>query len=78
MPQHEGRGPSHAYGAAAIAKCIHGTHFPVTKNDLMSKYGSCQIEYRKGETVKFRDLLEDVDTNTFNSPVEVEQAISNK
>lgn len=70
------RGPEHAYGAAAVAKMLHGEHFPITKQDLLSKHGNHDIEWRKGETLKMRDLLENVSQEEFNSPIDVEKAIS--
>lgn len=72
------RGPGHAYGAAAIVKCIQGTHFPISKNDIVSQYGNCTVEFKKGETMKLSDLLSDVSEETFNSPVDLEKALKNK
>jgi hypothetical protein len=67
--------PGHAYGAAAIARCLEGADFPISKKDILSKYGNCQVEFKKGETMKLRDVLTDVDENEFNSPVDLEKAI---
>ncbi len=72
------RGPEkgHAYGAAAISKCLHGAHFPISKRDIISKYGSCKVEFRKGETMNLKKVFEDIPDETFYSPVDVEKAIS--
>ena len=73
-----GPAPGEAYGAAAVSKCIHGTSFPISKNDLLSRYGNCQVEWRKGESMKLRDLFEGVTDETFNSPVDIEKALKEK
>lgn len=72
------RGPEHAYGAAAIAKCLRGANFPISKDEILSNYGSCQVEFTKGETMTLSDVLENVGEETFNSPVDLEKAIKNQ
>ena len=72
------RGPEHAYGAAAVSKCIHGAKFPVSKDDLINQYGNCEIEWKKGESMKLRDIFEDVSDKTFNSPIDIEKALKEK
>jgi len=68
--------PGHAYGAAAISKCLHGAHFPISRHEIIQQYGSCKVEFRKGQTMSLKDVFEDVPDETFNSPVEIEKAIS--
>ena len=70
--------PGHAYGAAAVTMAIKGVNFPCTKQDLIQRYGSKEIEVKKGHPVKLSSLLNDVTDNNFNSPVDLEKAIANK
>ena len=67
--------PGHAYGAAAVTQAIKGVHFPCSKDELIGTYGNKQIELRKGNPMKLKDVLEDIPNDTFNSPVDLEKAI---
>jgi len=67
--------PGHAYGAAAIARCLEGADFPMSKQDLIYQYGNCKVEFTKGHTQKLSDILNEVTDETFNSPVDLEKAI---
>jgi len=68
--------PGHAYGAAAISMAIKGTQFPVSKQDLISKYGNKEVEITKGNPQMLRDILSEVPEETFNSPVDLEKALA--
>ncbi len=70
--------PGHAYGAAAVTMAIKGADFPISKQDLISQYGNKDVEITKGHPQKLRDILENVTSDTFNSPVELEKAIADK
>jgi len=72
----EERGKRQSTGAAAISKCLSGAHFPISKEDLISQYGFCEIEFKKGETMNLEEILEDVPDKTFNSVVDLEQEIN--
>ncbi|EKE02885.1 MAG: hypothetical protein ACD_20C00317G0020 [uncultured bacterium] len=67
-------GTSGAYGATAIAQAFKGADFPMTKDDIMQKYGDREIEYHKGRKEKVHDILENIPDEKFNSTVELEQA----
>jgi len=68
--------PGHAYGAAAVAQAIKGTSFPVSKQDLINRYGDKEVEITKGNTQNLRDILDEVPDETFNSPVDLEKALA--
>lgn len=65
----------HVYGAAAIAECLKDVDFPISKNQLVRRYGNCVVEIEKGETMKLKDVLDYVEKGTFNSPVEIEKSL---
>jgi hypothetical protein len=65
----------HVYGAAAIAHCLKDVDFPISKNQLVRRYGNCVVEIEKGETMKLKDVLDYVQKATFNSPADIEKAI---
>lgn len=66
--------PGNAYGAAAIAQVFKNADFPLSKQDIMQKYGNQEIEYTKGNPVKVKDVLESIPSETFNSPADLEHA----
>lgn len=63
------------YGAAAIAECLKDVDFPISKNQLVRRYGNCVVEIEKGETMKLKDVLDYVEKGTFNSPVDIEKSL---
>ena len=66
--------PGHAYGAAAVAQIFKDADFPLSKRDILDKYGNREIEYTKGSHVKVKDILSGIANDTFNSPAELEHA----
>ena len=71
------RGPKHgkAYGAAAIARVFKDASFPLSKHDIMQKYGDKEIEFTKGSHVKVRQVLWDLHDENFKSPADLEHAL---
>jgi hypothetical protein len=67
--------PGKAYGAAAIARVFKNISFPLSKNDIMEKYGTREIEFTKGSPVQVRQILWDIQDETFNSPADLEHAL---
>lgn len=66
--------PGHAFGAAAVANVFKNADFPLSKKDIMEKYGNKEIEYTKGNTIKVKDILNNISDETFNSPADLEHA----
>jgi len=71
----EMKNTEHVYGAAAIAQCFKDVDFPISKKQLVRKYGKCVVEIEKGETMKLKDVLDYVEDGTFNSPVDIEKSL---
>jgi len=69
-----GPGKGHAYGAAALASVFRDVDFPLSKHEIISKYGNKEIEYTKGNIVKIKDVLGNISNETFNSPADLEHA----
>lgn len=67
--------PGRAYGAAAVSKCLKNADFPMSKNDLISKYGTCEIEWTKGNPVQLKNVISNIPDGTFNSPADLEHAL---
>jgi hypothetical protein len=67
-----------AYGAASVAHALHGVDFPITKNNIMKKYGDRLIEFKKGEKTRLKDVLNGIEGDEFNSLADLEHALHEK
>lgn len=65
-----------AFGIAAITQALEGLDFPVTRDELLQKAGSQTIEYRKGQPVELRPIIEDLEDEEFPSMANVVEAVS--
>ena len=65
-----------AYGIAAVTQALDGLHFPASKEQVLERAGSQQIEYRKGQQVDLRPIIEDAPADEFPSMAQVVQAVS--
>lgn len=65
-----------AYGIAAVTQALHGLDFPASKQALLERAGDQRIEYRKGEQVSLRQLIDDIDKDSFESMSGVVSCIS--
>ncbi|MDI1444987.1 DUF2795 domain-containing protein [Polyangium sp. 6x1] len=65
-----------AFGIGAITQALAGLEFPVTKQDLLARAGNQEIEYRKGQPVKLRQIIEDLEDEEFPSMANIVQAVS--
>lgn len=71
------RGPEkgHGYGAAAIAQAIKDVDFPISKEELIEERGDEEIEFKKGESIRLRDILKKLPSDTYHSPADLERDI---
>lgn len=69
-----GPAPGHAYGAAAVASIFKNANFPLSRDEIMNRYGDKEIEYTKGNPVKVKEVLSNIPSETFNSPADLEHA----
>lgn len=65
-----------AYGIAAITQALHGLDFPTTKQEILDHVGNREVEYRKGQRVSLRQIIEDAPTDEYPSIAQVVQAVS--
>ena len=65
-----------AYGIAAVTQALHGVDFPTTKEALLDHVGDQEIEYRKGQPVSLRRLIEDAPAGDYPSMANVVEAVS--
>src|SRR5262245_34663424 len=48
-----------AFGIAAITQALEGLEFPATKAEVLRRAGNQIIEYRKGQEVNLRQIIDD-------------------
>ena len=65
-----------AYGIAAVTQALEGLHFPATREQVLERAGSQEIEYRKGQQVNLRQIIEDAPADDFPSMAQVVQSVS--
>lgn len=65
-----------AYGIAAVTQALDGLHFPATKDQVLKRAGTQEIEYRKGQRVNLRQIIEDAPADDFPSMAQIVQAVS--
>jgi hypothetical protein len=64
------------FGIAAITQAFKDLEFPATKEELLRKAGSHTVEYRKGQPVQLRPILDDLDDEEFSTMDDVVAAVS--
>jgi len=64
-----------AFGIAAITQALSGLEFPATKQDLLERAGNQEIEYRKGQPVSLKQLIQDLEEEEFPSMANIVQAM---
>jgi hypothetical protein len=73
------RGPNRgeAYGIASVTHVLEGLHFPISRQDLMQRYGNKIIQWTKeGQSYKLAECLRQVRQEQFNSITEITAAVS--
>ncbi len=67
----------HAYGIASVSNALGGVDFPMTKQDLIERYGEKQIEWKKGNPAPLKDVLREIEEESqFESMADVVSAVS--
>jgi hypothetical protein len=79
----EGRGSGHkgpakgfAFGVASVTQALHGTSFPISKEDLIRQRGKEEVNWTKDSSERLGDILRDVDKDEFLSVADVASAVS--
>src|SRR5512136_3122913 len=79
----EGRGSGHkgpakgfAFGVASVTQALHGTSFPISREDLIRQHGKEEVNWTKDSSERLEDLLREVDKDEFLSVADVASAIS--
>lgn len=65
-----------AYGIAAITQALDGLEFPASRDEVLARAGNQEIEYRKGQRVSLRRIIEDTHWDEFPSMAQIVQAVS--
>ena len=65
-----------AFGIAAITRALEGLDFPVSKREVMRKAGNQKIQYRKGQPVDLKKVINDLGDDEFPSMANIVKAVS--
>jgi hypothetical protein len=68
-----------AFGIAAITRALEGLDFdkgPVSKREVLRKAGSQKIQYRKGQPVELKRVINDLGDTEFPSMANIVKAVS--
>lgn len=64
------------HGIAAVTRALEGLHFPVTKQDVLEYVGDTTVQFRKGEPIEVREIVENIDKNKFATMPELLMAVA--
>lgn len=60
-----------AYGAASLTRVLNGIGFPVTKDEIIDRYGHKEVQYSKGNLKTLKDIVTKCSKETFTSMAEL-------
>lgn len=63
------KGP--AYGAASLTRVLNGIGFPVTKEEIIERYGHKEVQYSKGNIRTLKEIIDKTSKKTFSSMSEL-------
>lgn len=74
---HRGPRQGEAYGAAALTVAMRDVHFPITKQELLRRFGNHEFQWTKeGRRERIADLLNRIPRDRFENLTEITSAIS--
>jgi hypothetical protein len=66
------------YGAASLTKVVNGIYFPISKVELITKYGEKFVHYSKSNYKTIREILETTSRELFLSMSDFVDACSKR
>jgi hypothetical protein len=74
--EHRGPQAGEAFGVAGLTQKLHGISFPISKQELIDRFGNERFQWSKnGETMNLRDCLHGL-PNEIQSVTQITQAVS--
>jgi len=67
-----------AYGAASLTRVLNGVEFPISKNELIKKYGDKEVNYSKGNLRTMREIVEKTIKEEFYTMAELVEACARR
>ena len=72
MPEFDPPEPEiNSHGVEALGAIFKYVRFPISKQEMIQKYGDREIEYTSGETIKVREIITNSPNDMFNSIEEI-------
>ena len=66
------------YGIASISFALKGAEFPMTKQELLDKYGNKHVLWKKGQPNTLKNILGSTKDKKYNSMTDLVSAISKR
>jgi hypothetical protein len=60
-----------AYGAASLTRVLNGIGFPVTKEEIILRYGHKEVQYSKGNLRTLKEIIDKCSKQSFTSMSEL-------
>lgn len=67
-----------AYGAASLTRVLNGIGFPVTKDELINRYGTKEVMFSKGNNKTMREIVSKCTQESFKSMAELVEACARR
>ena len=67
-----------AYGAASLTRVLNGIGFPITKDEIISKYGDKEVQYSKGNLRTLKEIIIKCTKETFYSMAELVESCARR
>lgn len=62
------------YGAASLTRVLNGVDFPITKDEIINKYGHKEVSYSKGNLKLMKDIVQKCTQQEFYTMSELVEA----
>jgi hypothetical protein len=71
------RGPhkGEAYGVASVTNLLKGIDFPISRDEILRKFGNQEVHWTKQKSFKLKDCMQDA-PEEFQSVTQITQAVS--
>ena len=67
-----------AYGAASLTRVLNGIGFPITKDEIINKYGHKEVQYSKGNLRTLKEIIVKCTKETFYSMAELVESCARR
>lgn len=67
-----------AYGAASLTRVLNGVCFPITRDEIIAKYGDREVQYSKGNLKTMKEIVSKCNNDSFYTMSELVEACARR